>query len=83
MSNEDRLINLKKQIQAATIQQAKWQHEFETAQGSIATLTSQLNDKFGVQTVHQAQDLLADMSAEFAKLMTEAESQLEKLRNDS
>lgn len=83
MSTEDRLAKLKRQIQEATIQQAKWQHELETAQSSIATLTGQLSEKFGVETVRQAHDLLADMNAELSKLMTEAETQLEKLRNDS
>lgn len=83
MNNEERLANLKRKIQEVTVQQAKWSHELETAQSSIVALTAQLSEKFGVDTVSQAQDLLADMSAELSKLMTEAETQLEKLRNDS
>lgn len=83
MNNEERLASLKRKLQEVTVQQAKWSHELETAQSSIVALTAQLSEKFGVETVSQAQDLLADMSAELSKLMTEAETQLEKLRNDS
>lgn len=83
MNSEERLAGLRRKIQEATVQQAKWEHEFETAQSSIAELVEQLRDQFGVETVSQAQDLLADMSSELSKLMAEAEIQLEKLRNDS
>lgn len=82
MNSEERLAGLKRKIQEATVQQAKWEHEFETAQSSIAELVAQLRDRFGVETVSQAQDLLADMSSELFNLMAEAEIQLEKLRND-
>ena len=82
MNSEERLAGLRRKIQEATVQQAKWEHEFETAQSSIAELVAQLRDRFGVETVSQAQDLLADMSSELFNLMAEAEIQLEKLRND-
>lgn len=82
MNSEERLAGLKRKIQEATVQQAKWEHEFETAQSSIAELVAQLRDRFGVETVSQAQDLLAGMSSELFNLMAEAEIQLEKLRND-
>lgn len=83
MNYEERLTAIKKKIQEATIQQAKWQHELETAQASANELTRKMIDKFSVHTIDEAKDLLAQWSAQLSLMLTEAEDQLEKLRNDS
>lgn len=83
MSHEERLNNIKQEIEKAKTQRAKWEHELETTHATLAKLTTELSQKFGVTTVEQAKDLLIELNSELSKGLTETERLLERLRNDS
>lgn len=83
MSHEERLNNIKQEIERAKTQRTKWEHELETTHVALAKLTTELNQKFGVTTVEQAKDLLIELNSELSKGLTETERLLERLRNDS
>jgi hypothetical protein len=83
MNHEQKLIDIKRQIEEAKLNRAKLENQKETAENAKEQLMSTLKVEYGVDSLEEAKELLVSMGQEFSSLYQQIQSSLEKIRNDS
>lgn len=83
MSPEEHLNAIKSEIERLKVKRAKAENELENAEASRLKLLQEMQERFGVSTLEEAKSLLLSMRTELTQVMSETQTLLERLKNDS
>lgn len=72
MANAERLVEMKKQVEAAKT-------EADQAEGALRQLRASLETEFGVKTIADAEELLVKLETEDSELRAEENAIMDKL----
>jgi len=80
---EENLLNIKRKIELATVKKAELQHRKAMAETTESSILKQLKDKFGLDSLDTARDLLIELKKKLDVKMNEAEEKLKEAGLDS